>query len=69
MTFDTTIPRCSYPITRRRTCGVELRGIYRYCPEHLVKTAYQSPIGTTNAEIATEYANYYAGEADELEKR
>jgi hypothetical protein len=64
MTFDTTIPRCSYPITRRRTCGVELRGIYRYCPEHLAKPA---ELAEKQSEIAQEYVNHYAGDADELE--
>jgi hypothetical protein len=58
-------PRCSYPITRRRTCGAELHGIYRYCDEHMAKPG---ELTDKQREIAQEYVNHYAAEADELEE-
>jgi hypothetical protein len=57
-------PRCEFKVTRRRTCGAELHGIYRYCPEHLAKPA---ELAEKQSEIAQEYVNHYAGDADELE--
>ena len=62
-------PRCSFPITRRRTCGVELHGIYSYCPEHM-RAQLANPMGELKStqearDMAEDYAARVAVEVEE----
>jgi hypothetical protein len=56
-------PRCEFKLSPRRTCGVELHGIWRYCPEHLGRPA--ALVSNDKArEAAKEYLDYYAADAE-----
>jgi hypothetical protein len=59
------IPRCSYPITSRRTCGTVLTGIYRYCPDHMkqqLANPYANDVKDAETIAASEeHAAWYGG--------